>query len=285
MTPIGVFVGAATLDLHHLVAPGRARDSKGPSLRFGMYAGGPAANAAVTFAHLGGRPVLFAEVGMHPLGDVIADELASRRVEVVDMTPDAESVPMVSSILSFEGTGDRMVVSSHYAHTGSASSLPRALPKDARVLLVDGFLRSPCLDAAQQADAAGVSVIFDGGSWKPGMDELLEFVDVAVCSADFRPPATEAHEEALDFLQVRGVQRVAITRGDAPILYRDGDESGQIPIEPVTAIDTLGAGDVLHGALCWYVSEGRAFPEALAEAAAVATRACQTFGTRSWMDL
>jgi len=280
---IGVFVGAATLDLHYLVAEGRTRNSKGPALRFGMYAGGPAANAAITFTHLGGSARLYAEIGSHPLGTVIAADLAEHGVELVDLAPEAEAIPMVSSILSFDETGDRMSVSSYYADAGVADSLPGPLPEDSEILLLDGFLRGPSLEAAARAKDRGIPVVLDGGSWKSGMHDLLPMVDVAVCSADFLPPGTSTHHEALTYLQDRGIRRVAVTRGEASILYRDGDERGEVPIERRPVVDTLGAGDVFHGALCRSLAAGRSFVDALADAAAVATRSCGGFGTRAWM--
>jgi sugar/nucleoside kinase (ribokinase family) len=284
MQPTGVFVGAATLDLHYLVPEDRTRDSKGPALRFGSYAGGPAANAAVTFAHLGGTARLCAEIGEHPLGGIIAAELAARGVELVDLAAGSEALPMVSSVLSFEGSGDRMAVSSHYADSGVAESLPGPLPAGTSVLLVDGFLRMPCLDAASRAAAQGITVVLDGGSWKPGMRELLPLVDIAVCSADFHPPETATHDETLDYLQQQGIRRAAVTRGREPILYRDGTGTGEVAVEDVRVVDTLGAGDVLHGAFCRFLAGGLPFAEALTEAAQVATTSCRSFGTRAWID-
>ena len=280
----GVFVGAATLDLHYLLPAARSRNSKGPATRFGMYAGGPAANAAVTFAHLGGTARLYAEVGSHHLGWTIAAELASRRVELIDMTPGSQDPPMLSSVFSFDGIGDRMAVSSRYPHEGVAETLPGSLPEGTAVVMVDGFLRGPCRDAVSQAARTGATVVLDGGSWKPGMEDLLALVDVAVCSADFHPPGTADHEAALDYLQDRGIARVAVTRGEAPVLYRDGADHGEIPVDDVPVADTLGAGDVLHGAFCWHLASRRPFVAALTEAAAVATRSCRSFGTRAWME-
>lgn len=51
--------------------------------------------------------------------------------------------------------------------------------------------------------------------------------------------------------------------------------------------DTLGAGDVLHGALAYHLVGARPTPEGFAEAlraaAVVASRACASFGTRAWL--
>ncbi|MDJ0536213.1 MAG: PfkB family carbohydrate kinase [Xenococcaceae cyanobacterium MO_207.B15] len=47
------------------------------------------------------------------------------------------------------------------------------------------------------------------------------------------------------------------------------------------AVDTLGAGDIFHGAFCNYILQ-EDFPTALFLAAQMASKSCQFFGTRSW---
>lgn len=46
--------------------------------------------------------------------------------------------------------------------------------------------------------------------------------------------------------------------------------------------DTLGAGDVLHGAFCHYLVEGYNRKEALHRAALIASGSCCYFGTHTW---
>lgn len=283
MQPIGLFLGAATLDLHYLVPSFPDPNTKGPAERFGIYAGGPAANAAVAFAHLGGTAHLYTEVGVHPLGRAVAADLGEHGVHLHDMTPDSAYPPMLSSILTSADTGDRTVVASRYPDTASSGALPGALPSGARVLLVDGFLHPACRDGAEQASRAGIPVVLDAGSWKPGLDGLLPFVDAAICSAEFRPPGATTHADVLGYLAARGIRRAAISRGPDPILVADGGSSGAVPVEPVSVVDTLGAGDVLHGAFCYHLAVGSSFSDALSEAAAVATHSTRSFGTRTWM--
>jgi len=51
-----------------------------------------------------------------------------------------------------------------------------------------------------------------------------------------------------------------------------------------TAPDTSGAGDIFHGAFCFYACEpGATFQDALAKAAVVASESCRHIGTRAWM--
>lgn len=81
----------------------------------------------------------------------------------------------------------------------------------------------------------------------------------------------------------RRVSYRAITRGEHPIIYRTPEGTGEMAIESVEVVDTLGAGDILHGAFCYYSAKGNTFVSALLQASRIATLSCQTFGTRSWM--
>jgi sugar/nucleoside kinase (ribokinase family) len=57
-----------------------------------------------------------------------------------------------------------------------------------------------------------------------------------------------------------------------------------VPVPQVEVVDTTGAGDILHGAYCYYASQGRAFVDALTEAARIASESCRYAGTREWMQ-
>ena len=48
-------------------------------------------------------------------------------------------------------------------------------------------------------------------------------------------------------------------------------------------MDTLGAGDFLHGAFCYYYLEEKELKPALQKASEVATFSCQYKGTREWL--
>ena len=126
-------------------------------------------------------------------------------------------------------------------------------------------------------------MVLDGGSWKVGTEELLKCVDVAICSADFMPPGCATGEDALRYLRGSGVREIAITNGANPILFASEETSGSLPVPYVTLVDTMGAGDIFHGAFCFYASAGLGFVESLQQAAKVASESCRFHGTRAWM--
>jgi sugar/nucleoside kinase (ribokinase family) len=141
---------------------------------------------------------------------------------------------------------------------------------------------------ARAARDAGRRTLLDAGSWKPGTQNLLPWIDVAACSADFHPPGAHTSTDTLQFLGRHGVAWTAVTQGGGPIVWAGPDDSGTIAVPTVPVADTLGAGDILHGALTHHLSDKRhltsqSFVQGLHAAALIASHACASFGTRAWM--
>ncbi|CBG67903.1 MULTISPECIES: PfkB family carbohydrate kinase [Streptomyces] len=289
----GLFVGLCTLDVVQLVDRVPGANEKLTAREQVVAAGGPAANAAVTFAHLGGAATLLTAVGHHPLGVAVAADLDRQGVTVVDLAAGSAEPPAVSSVLVTAAGGDRAVASTNA--TGRRLAPPDgldALVADHDIVEIDGHHMDLAVATARAARAAGRRTVFDGGSWKPGTERLLPSIDVAVVSEDFRPPGTPASRTdpagALHRLRDHGVRWSAVSRGPRPLVWAGPGEGGTVDVPAVRVVDTLGAGDVLHGALTHALAgqngltpEG--FTEALRAAATVAARACASFGTRAWM--
>lgn len=286
-----LFAGLCTLDVLQSVEHVPGANEKVTALDQTIAAGGPATNAAVTFAHLGGDAALVTGVGRHPLAEGIRADLDGASVRLKDASADDDRPPPISSILVTAATGDRSVVSRNAA--GRVVTPPATLPSmvsGARALLVDGHHPGLVLAAAREARAQGVLCVLDGGSWKAGTASLLPQVDVAICSADFRPPDTDS--DVLEYLLGTGIRWAAVTAGPGPVAWAGPDgRSGTVPVPSAQVADTLGAGDVFHGAFVYAVmSNGggvldeAAFPAALRFAGEVAARSCEKFGTRTWME-
>jgi sugar/nucleoside kinase (ribokinase family) len=72
---------------------------------------------------------------------------------------------------------------------------------------------------------------------------------------------------------------LAVTNGPDPVLWRDHDDTmRELPVFQITAIDTLAAGDIFHGAFALALIEGREVESALRFAAAAAGVKCTRFG-------
>jgi sugar/nucleoside kinase (ribokinase family) len=166
-----------------------------------------------------------------------------------------------------------------------------ALIGESHAVLIDGHHPGLAKAAARAAREAGRACILDGRDWKQVSPHLLPFADIAVCSADSRPRDRRRRvpKDTLGYLLDSGASWAVITDGPRPVRWssRACGIQPDIPV-PVTAMaDTLGAGDVFHGALTHAVAgrpvvDDDSFGTALRFAARVAAYSCQTFGTRAW---
>jgi sugar/nucleoside kinase (ribokinase family) len=280
----GVFVGLATLDVVQRVAHRPGVNEKVVALRSDVAAGGPAAAAAVTFGALGGHSVLLSALGPGPIGRVAAGELDRAGVRIVDAWAAGADLS-ISAVTVLEDTGQRSVVSRNAEDTMAV--VPGALPaviRDADVVLLDGHHPDLAVAAGQAAQAAGVPVVLDCGSPKRVYTELVPLADAVVCSSSFvaaRPAGFDALAAAL---LAGGARLVAMTAGAEPVRWRTRQAAGAVTVPPVTVRDTVGAGDVLHGALAFARARGVTDPEcSLSFGVAVASLRVQHVGPRSWL--
>jgi sugar/nucleoside kinase (ribokinase family) len=302
-------VGLATLDLVHRVERIPGVDEKVEASSVETSAGGPAANAAVTAAALGAAVTLVTAVGNHPLTRVIREDLDAYGVRLLDAVPGRSQPPPVSAVAVLAATGQRTVVSRNAAGFDAAApaGLARAV-EEADVVLVDGHHPALAMAAARAARRAGRLLLVDAGSWRPVMAQLLPLADVVACSTAFRtpdaavPPATDrpaAVPRAGDHSAARptdaatvaavrelGVRHVAVTHGPEPVTWWSDDRAGTIPVPPVVAVDTTGAGDVFHGALAVALARDPSVTDlagALRYAVTVAGIRVRHAGARGWL--
>lgn len=279
----GVFVGLSTIDIVYAVDRFPEPNSKVSALSQDVFVGGPATNAAITFAHLGGRSTLVTAVGRHPLADSITKEIRRRSIHLIDLHPDFTDTPVISSI-AVNPAGERNVVSANSIRIHiPPPQVDHAALQKAAVLLVDGHYMQACQAWAIAARSLGVRVVLDGGSWKDGAEELLQSIDTVICSEDFLPPQCPSEDDVIAYLHDRGVTNIAITKGAGPIRFHSRAASGNVSVPSIDPVDTMGAGDIFHGAFCYFSSEGIGFVEALVEAAQIAAESCRYHGTREWM--
>lgn len=257
--------GLTTLDLIQYVdgLPGPDEKTQATSARLEF--GGPAANAAFTAHSLGAQTHLVTALGNGPLSLITAGQLRDEGIAVIDAATGSWDVPMSSVAVTSQG---RAVIS---INGGIPPQLgPIACPEGLDALLVDGHHLELCLAMAHCARELGVPVLLDGGSWKPGLDRLMPLLDAAVVSADFTGPLPDIP--------------VAVTHGQGSIRYQWRGFSGEIAVAPVPDPDTLGAGDVFHGA--WLVHVARHglddFPAGLEFAAEMASASCRWPGAHEW---
>lgn len=273
--PRAVFGALATIDIIQRVDRLPGPNAKATASRQEIIAGGPALNAAVTFAALGGQATLVTALGTGPFGALVADELAALGVTVIDAAQPTFAPP-VSSI-TVDDAGNRQIVSTDsrgradQAQFGDLGTLDEAVAV-ADAVEIDGHHPRLCVRLAERAAVAGLPVVADAGRWRPVFGEVAHTISDLVASADFTLPSPSPRFDHPGFRHV-------VTHGADDITW----DGGNYRPGPVAVVDTSGAGDVFHGAYCFARAAGAPLGDIVAFASAVAGLKCRSFGTRAWL--
>lgn len=283
----GLFVGVTTLDCIYQADHPPAANEKVVAAKSLMVAGGPATNAAVAFAQLmrSNKATLHSVIGSHSLTGLIKEDLLGQGVTLADLEPARLAPPAVSSIVVSAENGERAVISRSAADAQVASdAVSSEILSGVDVVLIDGHQMAASAQIARWANEKDIPVVIDAGSWKSGFEAVLSHADVVIASANFFPPDCRTTDAVMRYLSDLGISKVAITHGAQPILFVEDDNTAELEVPKVRAIDTLGAGDIFHGAFChFYLTH--TFEESLLKASRTASFACQHWGTRDWTKI
>jgi sugar/nucleoside kinase (ribokinase family) len=278
---LGLFVGLSSLDFIFEMDNVPLENKKGRASDLFVCAGGPSANAAATHAILGGKSILVTSIGNSPFGQQIKAEYESIGVSIIDLIEDVEKLPCTASIAINPTNGSRTIWGVPLPMTRQLDSneVLNLLDK-VDFILSDGHAPQIALPLLSTAKQKGIRVVVDAGSWKPDFDRFLRLSDEVIASIDCLPPprfGNDINDVALSL----GASCVATTDGSNAIIWKVGMESGEIHPPKVDAFDTLGAGDVFHGAFCFFRYEQQLdFVSAMEHASNVAAESIQYRGPR-----
>lgn len=216
----GLFIGLTTLDLIYLANSPPQNNQKLVALDYTVAAGGPATNAAVTFNYLENTATILAVVGSHPMTQLIHSDLENctinrnYQINIIDLEPTNQNPPPVSSIIVTQTTGERAVISINAVKTpASKQTIPADILENIDIfdiILIDGHQIEVGFSIAQLAKSKNIPVVLDGGSWKPGFEKILPFVDYAICSANFCPPNCHTSKDVFTYLSQIKIPYIAI---------------------------------------------------------------------------
>ena len=216
--------------LRRTVSQGRREDQ---ALARWTGAGGPAANAAVAFVALGGRATLLTGIGDGALPRAAHADLSDLGVKVVDLAADG-NLPTSSVVVN--ESGHRTVVSLN-AQGFDDESMAACLPDldQVDVAMVDSHYPQVVQRVLAKLPGGPVPVIFDPGSYKPHVFELMASCNDVIASTSLDPTAPSG--ELLDRLRRPDVTLAAVTAGSEPTVAAAGDQRFELSIPHIRALD------------------------------------------------
>lgn len=256
---------------------------------FASCIGGKGANQAVAAARLGAKVALGARVGLREGGAALVAQLAREGVAIHLIVQPEDETPGVALIVVGAEDGENQIVTV----AGSNGTLPvdqvEALPLAGVKYLVAQQELPPAsiARAFERARAAGARTVLNAAPFRPEAVSLLPLVDVLVVNsleAAALLPGEPAEPEALaQALRRRGPLAVLLSLGAEGLVWADAAGCQRHAARKVRAVDTVGAGDTLVGALVTALAEGQAIEAALRFAQAAAAIAVSRTGVQDAM--
>lgn len=280
-------VGAANIDLISYVPrlPRVGETLHGTQFRMGY--GGKGANQAVMAAKLRAEVTMVCKLGRDVFGEGTLENFRTHGVDTTHVTFTDEAFSGVAPIAVDPEGRNAIIIVTGANDRLSLDDLERARPAIAAAEVVLCQLELPVettLSALRIAREEGVRTIFNPAPAREDLpDELFRLSDV-LCPNE---PETElltgmpAGDDAARELLARGAGAVALTLGERGCLVVDGDSVREVPVEPVRAVDTTGAGDAFVGALATFLAAGRSLVDAAERSNAVAALSVQRRGTQT----
>lgn len=275
-------IGMPVRDLIYRINALPARGEKVRADHFDELAGGNALNASIGIARLGGR-VRFSG----PMGDAsettsayIFDQVAKEGI-AAHVVHVPGTVTPISNVM-IDPSGERTVVTFRDPKLWNVK-LPDAdaLLDGCAAVLTENRCASFVTELCVEASRRKIPVVLDADVAMALREGLLAASSHIIFSTEAltATAGTANLEDALRRIAEQTSSFVAVTRGAQGMTWLDhGGRAQHMPTFPVHTVDTLGAGDVFHGAFALAVAEGAEIAQAMRFASAAAALKCTRFG-------
>ncbi len=240
-----LFIGQTYIDVTFLTDRIPTGDEKVVAQDYAVSFGGNAVSAAFCCAKLGIVPDLMTSLADDWLARMFLDMAAKYGVPVHGRKVRESSLSFV-----MPNHGMRAIIrcrDDHYLHP-----VPPLDIEGCRALHLDGHQSDAAIQYARQCRERGILTSLDGGGMRSNTMELLEFIDVAICSERLCEQLKLTPQALLALLKAKGCRIGGVTMGSRGLVWYDerGNErqTPALAVPPSEVIDTNGAGDIFHGA-------------------------------------
>ncbi len=263
----------------HIPAP----DEKMFCLDFRREGGGVVSTALVAASRLGSSTSFVGTVGDDENGRLIIEEFGRYGVDIdcLQVKPNASST--FSFVMVDQKSGQRSIVTSPGCYQDVVvGEKEKKLLSSANYLHLDSYVIQVGIKAAQVARKNSVQVSLDVGTLRPGVEDLLPFVDILITSELFARHfiGKDDPERAAEKMLALGPRIVGVTLGERGCFFLTQEGAFWRSAYRVEVVDTTGAGDVFHGAFLHGLLRGWDLEKVADFANAVAALKCTRLGGR-----
>jgi sulfofructose kinase len=276
-------IGMPVRDLTFRIEELPGRGLKVNASQFDEIAGGNALNAAIGIVRLGGRASICGPMGdsRETSAKYIFEKLAHEGIDTKHIVHMPGLVTPISNIM-IDPSGERTIVTFRDPELWKVH-LPDigTLLRDCDAILTENRCAEFCTELCVEARKRGIPVVVDVDRAMSTREGLLTASSHLIFSSEALPATAGVTDDAAALRKIAKLTPsfLAATRGPRGTIWLD--EHGQLketPAFPVHTVDTLGAGDIFHGAFALAITENQDIPDALCFASAAAALKCTRFG-------
>ena len=260
------YIGLGFVSNDHLaILPFIPIDTKVKMVSHAIIGGGPAGNATAGAATLGLSAAFVGTVGDDADGRMILDDFRKQGVDTsfVKVRPGATSA--IAYLWIEEKTGNRSCAWTREGldelTAGEITPEVADAIRRAKILHLDGHNAAGAIAAAKVAKSAGVTVMYDAGTIRDGMEELLPLADLLICSGEFAVSVAAGRDKLITDGYTEDQVEAAVrslyakyhptvcgaTMGVRGSMCFDGKSLVKCPAFHVEkVVDTTGCGDLFH---------------------------------------
>src|SRR5882762_10795593 len=261
-------IGMPVRDLTFRIEELPARGFKVNAGHFEEICGGNALNAAIGIVRLGGRASICG-----PMGDAretssryIFDKLAHEGIDTQHIVHMPGLVTPISNIM-IDPSGERTIVTFRdpelwKVHLPDTDTLLR----DCDTILTENRCAEFCTDLCAEARKRGIPVVVDVDRAMSMREGLLTASSHLIFSSEALQATAGIADDAGALMKMSKLTPsfLAGTRGPRGTIWLDErNKLRETPAFPVHTVDTLGAGDIFHGAFTLVITEKQDVPSAL----------------------
>lgn len=275
-------VGMPVRDLIYHIKELPGRGEKVRAEKFEEIAGGNGLNAGIGIVRLGGRVLLSGPMGdaAETSSQYIFDQLGKEGIETSLIRVPGTVTP--SSNVMIDPSGERTIVTYRDPRLWNVKLPdPAELLQDCAAVLAENRCASFATELCVEASRRNIPVVLDGDVVMSMREGVLGIASHVIFSTEAltQTAGTPDLEAALRRIAEQTKAFPAVTRGAQGMMWLD--EAGRLqtmPTFPVHTVDTLGAGDVFHGAFALAIAERMGVVDAMRFASAAAALKCTRHG-------
>ncbi|MCL2664733.1 MAG: carbohydrate kinase family protein [Defluviitaleaceae bacterium] len=252
--------------------------------RLSWQGGGKVSSGLTAAGRLGVRSAILGAVGDDIFGRFCRDDFERHNVDTAGLAARANCSTPFCTVISDQDTGGRSIIYKPGTSGGvDYNEVDKKFLRGVKYFFIAG-INDDVKKMSLEAKSNGAEIVIDADGYSEHVMDFAEHIDVFV--------ASEAVYAALggNYLNTQSVCESVIKKGPSIVVFTMGEKGCaglsaegyfELPAYKVEAVDTVGAGDVYHGAFIAGLLDGRSVVETARFASACSAVKCCRIGGRA----